>query len=119
MPQRNLFEVRATYAVKITTAERALDFNQPAALLVRQIRAFAPTPGAHALLNGEWIKILSAEILSSTDAAPGKILSADKNDIVVACGQHSLSLLQLQRAGRRQLAAAKFVRGAHLPDSFQ
>ncbi|MGU9951553.1 MAG: methionyl-tRNA formyltransferase [Gammaproteobacteria bacterium WSBS_2016_MAG_OTU1] len=110
----------ATYAAKITSAERALDFNQPAALLVRQIRAFAPTPGAHAYFsNGERIKILSAEVLSSTDDTPGKILSADKNGIVVACGQQSLNLLQLQRAGRRQLAAAEFVRGTHLPDSFQ
>ncbi len=42
---------------------------------------------------------------------PGTILSADKNGIMVACGQGTLRILELQREGGRRLSAAEFLAG--------
>jgi methionyl-tRNA formyltransferase len=41
----------------------------------------------------------------------GTILSADKNGIVVACGENALQILELQREGGRRLGAAEFLAG--------
>jgi len=46
---------------------------------------------------------------------PGEILSADKDGIVVACGQDALRILELQREGGRRMGAAEFLAGHPLP----
>jgi methionyl-tRNA formyltransferase len=38
-------------------------------------------------------------------------LSADKNGIVVACGQNALRILELQREGGRRMSAVEFLAG--------
>jgi methionyl-tRNA formyltransferase len=43
--------------------------------------------------------------------SPGEILSADKNSVVVACGQGALRILELQREGGRRMSAAEFLAG--------
>ncbi|MGI9298308.1 MAG: methionyl-tRNA formyltransferase, partial [Gammaproteobacteria bacterium] len=110
-PQEN---TGARYAAKIRPAERILDFNESAETLARRVRAFSPSPGARAFWkDGEMIKITAARAVDAPGAsgAPGEILSADADGIVVACGGRALSLLRLQRAGRGIVAAADFARG--------
>src|SRR5690349_7342090 len=52
-----------TYAKKIEKAESRLDFSQDAAAVERQVRAFAPAPGAFFELDGERYRILSADVV--------------------------------------------------------
>ncbi len=118
-PARPQDSRRATYAAKITAADRMLDFGGDAVFLARQVRAFAPAPGAFTFLAGGRVNIRAAHAVDAT-GAPGTVLAADGGGIVVACGRGALSLLQLQRAGRGVLAAAEFVRGfSRFPDAFQ
>jgi methionyl-tRNA formyltransferase len=42
---------------------------------------------------------------------PGEVLSANKNGIVVACGQGALRILEIQREGSRRMSAAEFLAG--------
>ena len=46
---------------------------------------------------------------------PGTVLAADRNGILVACGEGALRLLELQKAGGKRLAAAQFLAGTPLP----
>ena len=98
------------YAAKISPAERALDFNQPADFVARQVRTFAPIPGAHTDINGSHIKVRTARENKLSGHA-GEVLAADKNGIVIACKQNSITLSSLQRAGKRELSADEFLRG--------
>ena len=50
-----------TYAAKIGKEEARIDWSRPADEVVRQVRAFAPVPGAWFEANGERIKLLDAE----------------------------------------------------------
>jgi methionyl-tRNA formyltransferase len=108
------------YAAKIEKSEAAIDWQWPAALIERRIRAFDPFPGASTSLNGESLKIWQAELdqPASTHAhRPGQVLAADALGVQVACGpdgRQQLRLLQLQRAGSKRLAAADFLRGCPL-----
>ena len=104
-----------TYAHKIDKAESTIDWNQPAEVIARRVRAFDPFPGAATTLGADAIKVWCCEIDSCSrtlDAACGQILSIDADGIGVACGAGSLlRLTVLQRAGGKRLPAADFLRG--------
>jgi methionyl-tRNA formyltransferase len=102
-----------TYAAKISKEEAALDFSLDAQVLARKVRAFNPFPGAHAQAGGVVVKVWRAEALADGHGKPaGTVLSADaQNGIVVACGQGSLRLTQLQKPGGKRLEAGEFLKG--------
>ncbi len=106
-------EQGVTYANKILKEEAVLDFTQPAREICRKIRAFNPFPGAHGEVNGTVIKLWGAEVLDGgTNAAPGQVIAADaQHGIVIACGEGTLRLTQLQKPGGKRLPAAEFIKG--------
>ena len=105
-----------TLAPKLERGESQLDFRRPAAELARQVRAFAPDPGARATLDGEPLRILAAEVLGDAcDAPPGRI-ARDGDVLRIATGAGWLRALVLQRPGKRALATAEFLRGRPVAD---
>ena len=104
-----------TYAAKIEKAEALLDWRLSAEELERKVRAFNPFPGASTTLEGTQVKIWRAIAVRGA-AAPGTILAADRNGIVVACGEGALCLGELQKAGGKRLSAAQFLTGNALPE---
>ncbi|GIK97223.1 MAG: methionyl-tRNA formyltransferase [Alphaproteobacteria bacterium] len=102
-----------TYAAKLTREEARLDWRQPAAALERQVRAFDPWPGAWLDYAGERIRVLDARVDGPAKGRPG---SLRPGTLTVACGDGTgLELLQVQRAGRKAMSAAEFLRGFSLP----
>ncbi|MFA7291293.1 MAG: methionyl-tRNA formyltransferase [Rhodocyclaceae bacterium] len=99
-----------TYAAKIDKAESAIDWARSAAEIDRHIRAFNPFPGAAARLDGGAVKIWRAVPVSGC-GAPGEVLSADRDGIVIACGEQALRINELQKAGGKRLSAAQFLAG--------
>ena len=97
-----------TYAHKIEKAEAAIDWRLPAEVIARRVRAFDPFPGASFEHAGETLKLWQAALRPGMPgAAPGTVLAADAGELVVACGEGALALLQLQRpGGKRQPTAA-------------
>jgi len=96
-----------TYAKKIDKAETRLDFAQDAAQVERQVRAFAPAPGAWFEYQGERCKVLAAE-LAEGSSAPGEVLD---DRLTVACGNGAIQPTLVQRAGRPVMATADLLRG--------
>ncbi|MEM8800310.1 MAG: methionyl-tRNA formyltransferase [Pseudomonadota bacterium] len=104
-----------TYAHKIEKAEAEIIWSCAAVALDRQVRAFAPFPGAFSGLNGERLKILGAEVVHQAlpdDVVPGTTLD-DK--LTVATGEGALRLTKVQRAGKPVMSAADFLRGYPVP----
>jgi methionyl-tRNA formyltransferase len=97
-----------TYAAKIDKAEARIDWSRSAADIERQIRAFAPAPGAWFEANGERIKILDAAAGEDATGRPGEVLDDCLN---VACGTGILRPLQVQRAGRGAMTIGELLRG--------
>ena len=108
-PQR---EDGVTYASKIDKAEALIDWSRDAVDIERQVRAFNPWPVAETRLDGEQLRIYAARVIDanreSNVGESGKIV--DSNDaIVVACGRGRLALTELQRPGRRPVAARDLI----------
>ena len=104
-----------TYAAKISKSEALIDWRASALATERQVRAFNPWPGAETRLNGEPLRILAAQAEESAALAqPGTVSAIRRDAIVVRCGAGELALTELQRPGRRPLAARDFVNANRL-----
>lgn len=109
-------EWRATHAPRLSRQDGRVDWEEPARRLYARLRAFTPWPGLHAELAGEPVKIVAARPGAAGDGLlqPGTIERLD-DAILVRCGAGTaLELTELQRPGRRPLAAADFARGERL-----
>lgn len=98
----------ANYAHKLSKAEAKLNWQQSATELDQQIRAFNPWPVSHSQLNGQTIKVHAAEpvLENNTSAAPGTILAAEREGLVVACGEGALRLTRIQLPNARAMSVA-------------
>jgi methionyl-tRNA formyltransferase len=104
-----------TYAAKIDKAESRLDFAQPADQLIRQIRAFAPAPGAWFEIGGERIRILDAVARDGSGTA-GTVLD---EALTIACASGLIEPLTVQRAGRGVMTPGELLRGFAIPTGTQ
>jgi methionyl-tRNA formyltransferase len=102
---------QSNYARKLDKAEAVVDWSRPAIELQRLIRAFNPWPVAQTTLAGKTLRLWQAELENSVSATPGSIVEADKDGIVVACGEQGLRLTQVQIAGSKPVSAADFING--------
>ena len=75
------------------------------------MRAFNPWPIAETRLDGEQLRIYAAEAIDADpvaigeNSAAGRIVELRSDAIIVACGQGVLALKELQRPGKRPVAA--------------
>lgn len=112
LPERAQDEVGVTYAKKIDTSESQIDFTRPAKEVHDHVRGLSPFPGAwfSALDSAgqrDRIKVLKTAMIQGS-GRPGEILD---DALTVACGDGAVRLLSVQRAGRRVVSAAEFLRG--------
>jgi methionyl-tRNA formyltransferase len=106
-------DVGVTYAAKIDKGETGIDFTRPAGEVHNHVRGLSPFPGAWfaAGETRERIKVLRTR-LAPGSGAPSTVLD---RALTIACGEGAVQLLELQRAGKRPMAAAEFLRGFPLP----
>jgi len=107
-----------TYAHKIGKAEAAIDWSQPAQTLARRVRAFDPFPGCAFTLDTpkgpETVKLWAAAVVPAS-GAPGEVLQAQGDTLIVACGEQSLALRTLQRPGGKRVSAREFMQSCTVP----
>ncbi|MGI0153116.1 methionyl-tRNA formyltransferase [Pseudidiomarina sp. WS423] len=116
LPQAQVQDAQlATYATKLSKEEAQLDWQQPAAVLERWVRAFNPWPICWLLAsNNEVVKVYHATVVpfeQSESIAPGTVISADKQGIVISTSQQALCLQTLQPSGKKPMPAADFLNG--------
>ncbi len=104
-------EQGVTYAAKISKDETRIDWRTSAGEIHDRVRGLSPYPGAwfEALLGGkaERVKVLRSVVVPGK-GEPGLLLDGH---LTVACGSQAVRLTQVQRAGRRPIGGAEFLRG--------
>ena len=110
-------EEGVTYARKLDKAETRIDWTRPAREVHDHVRGLSPFPGAWCEMEiagrSERVKVLRSALDESASGEPGTLLSAG-DELLVACGNGAVRLVQLQRAGKKPMPAAEFQRGAQL-----
>ena len=105
-------DMGATYAAKIDKAEARIDWSRTADEVERQVRAFAPFPGAWFEANGERVKLLDAECVDGA-GEPGEVVGFP---LVIACGEDAVHCRLLQRAGKSAMPVEDLLRGFPIPE---
>jgi methionyl-tRNA formyltransferase len=97
------------YAHKLDKAEARLDWHEPALQLGRKVRAFDPWPVAEAIVDGERLRIWSAEAIAGDAAEPGRIVATARDTIDIATGDGLLRVREVQREGGRRMAVRDWL----------
>jgi len=97
-----------TYAKKLEKDESRIDWQQPAQVIERKIRAFTPWPGTWFGVGKDRIKVIEAELCDGQGDA-GTRLEGD--GLVIACADGALRLKKVQRSGKGVTDADSFLRG--------
>ena len=106
-------EGAASIAAKIDKAEARLDFTKAVIEVSNSVRAFTYEPGAWTLWKGEPFKICSTGNSSSSKGAVGEVSVIDKS-VFVTCANGSLEILRVVPAGKKEMDAIEWARGARL-----
>jgi len=105
----------ASYAHKLSKQEARIDWQLGAKQLARNVRAFNPWPGAYFEIQGAALKVWQARVtdlpIEQQGAAPGQILKADKQGVVVATTEQAILLKIIQLPGKKPLPVIDILNG--------
>jgi methionyl-tRNA formyltransferase len=109
-----------TLAPKVDRAFAALDLTQPAARVLRRIRAATPRPGVDLELTraAKRLRIVRARAATphGGDVRPGA-LRVDSGKLLLAAGDAWIELAEIQLAGKKPMRADELLRGFRVPDA--
>ena len=104
-------ESLATHTSKISKKLCPIDFNKSAFEVHNKVRGLNPWPVAVTKIAGKTVKVYSSRV-SDMSGAAGTILSL--KPFVVACGDKSVELIEIQPQGKKRMTAQAFLAGHKL-----
>ncbi len=106
---------RATFAPKVDRDVARIAWKRPARELEWHVRAMDAVPGAWTELDGVPVKLFRPAPRDPPDGAggpPGTVLAADaEGGLVVATGEGTLALDEVQPPGKRRMTARAWIAG--------
>lgn len=107
----------ASYAPMLVKEEGKIDWSAPAEGIKNHIRGFQPFPTAYTFYQGKKLTIWRASVSEneSLDSPVGKILAAQKGELLINCGEGTiLAIDELQLAGKKRLKTTDFLNGVNI-----
>jgi methionyl-tRNA formyltransferase len=98
-----------TYSQKLSKADGVLDWHKPAAVLEREVRAFAGWPRSRARLGSTDVIVTKAHVIEGR-GEPGKV-STDDKQLAVQTADSVLIIDSLIPAGKKEMSAQAFLAG--------
>jgi len=106
----------ATLAPMLKKSDGEIDWSASASRIRNLVRGVTPWPGAYTVLDGETLKVFRlTEAGGESKAPPGTVLSAGPEGIVVATGQGTALICELQCPGKRRMKASEYLCGRDVP----
>lgn len=106
-------EDNATYTKMLDKSMCPISWDRTPREIVKQICGLAPWPVATMELHKEIYRVFAAEYTNNTtNLAPGKVVSAGKKGIEIACSNgETLLITEIQPQGKKRMSAAAFLLG--------
>lgn len=103
---------RATAAPMLKKEDGIIDWGLPAERLHCLIRGLDPWPAAACRIDGQRCNLFSPEVLhKDSEAAPGTLVAATREGLLVATGYNLLLIREIQPEGRKRMAVSAFLCG--------
>lgn len=105
-------ENEVSFSPSIKPEEEKLDLSKGKELALGYIRALSEIPGAYLILDEQKFKIYDAKIVSDEIVGQiGEIVKADKNGLYIQTSNGLLSLLVVQKEGKKKMDYKSFLNG--------
>jgi methionyl-tRNA formyltransferase len=104
----------ATYAPMLSKEQGRVDFHEPARRVRDWIRGMDPWPGAWTTLAGTPLRLFGPRLISGR-GEPGTVLGADRDGLLVACGEGAIGIGELQLPSRKRMLARALLSGQPIP----
>jgi methionyl-tRNA formyltransferase len=105
---------QATMAPMLTKETGRVDFTQGARAVRDLVRGCDPWPNGHTFVGGELLKLFRPKMVSGS-GEPGTVLGADRDGLLVACGEDAIAFGELQLPGRKRMPAHALLAGHAIP----
>jgi len=104
---------QASYVRMLDKSDCPIDWNKAPRQIVKQICGLQPWPVATMELEGAVYRVFAAAYTDHhTSLAPGRVVSAGKEGLEIACADgQTLLITELQAPGKKRMKAADFLRG--------
>ncbi|HOK82700.1 MAG TPA: methionyl-tRNA formyltransferase [Pseudothermotoga sp.] len=104
---------QATYASKIGSEDLVVDFSMSAEKVKNKIRAYDSTPGARAMLNGQFVKLFGVKkvLKWKSDAVPGTIVHIDNEGGYISTLDGAVVVSQIQFPSKRRITFLSAMNG--------
>jgi methionyl-tRNA formyltransferase len=110
-------DAAATYAYRLTKEDGIVDWSRPAEDVHNLVRGLHPWPHAFTFHSGARFILHRSTVAATSQAgaeAPGTIVEAHGDRLIVATGQGQLQVVQIQSEGKRPMKVREFLAGHHL-----
>jgi len=107
----------ATFAPVLKKEDGLITWAESAFLIERCVRGFQPWPNAFTTFKSKGLTIYRAEAINSpgSEAPVGEIIAAQRDELLVSCGEQSaLRLIEVQPEARKRMPARDFINGLHV-----
>ncbi len=105
----------ATYTEKFLKKDGQINWEEPAEIIERKIRALNPWPGTYTMLENKHLKVLEAEIQEQNEngpfGEPGKIYLGTNHTLAIQTGKDFLLIKKLQIEGKTPTPSKDFLQG--------
>jgi methionyl-tRNA formyltransferase len=102
----------ATLAPMLTKEHGLIDWNKTARELHCLIRGLDPWPTAYSFLAQKRFRFFSPDLVRySGDVAPGTLLRADKEGLLIATGHDAILIREIQPEGGKRMTVDSFICG--------
>lgn len=106
---------QATEAPMLKKSDGLIDWSKNGEDLECLIRGLDPWPSAFCIYKGKRLRLFRPEVVyKESDAQPGILLQADKRGMLVACGENSLLIKEVQPEGKKRMTVEAFLCGCSL-----
>jgi methionyl-tRNA formyltransferase len=102
-----------TYAKRLERRDSDVDWARPALAVHDQIRGLQPWPIAVGQLKGRRISLLRATVEHSRElqVAPGTVVAAGPDGLIVATRPGAIRVIEVQEAGRAVMSVGAYLNG--------
>jgi methionyl-tRNA formyltransferase len=100
----------ATAAPMLTKETGRVDFAAGARAVRDLLRGCDPWPTAYTMLGDDALKLFRARIVSGA-GAPGVVMGADRDGLIVGCGADAIAFAELQLPGKKRMSAQALLAG--------
>lgn len=115
-------ESRATHTRMLDKADGRIRWSKSAQEIHNLVRAAVPWPAAQTRLGAEVVQIHRTTLIEEdANAEPGTIVRVERDRVVVATGQGSLAILDIQAPGKRVMPMGDYLCGhaLHVGERFE